>query len=92
MSYEKEALRYHKGPQPGKIEVVLSKPCLSQSDRRLAYTPGAAVMPSIFLSSSPCTISFCETRWPSHLKHSGERRGFPLPSALRGNSCSSPQR
>ena len=31
MSYEKEALRYHKEPRPGKIEVVPSKPCLSQS-------------------------------------------------------------
>jgi malate dehydrogenase (oxaloacetate-decarboxylating)(NADP+) len=43
MSYEKEALRYHKEPRPGKIEVVPSKPCLSQSDLRLAYTPGVAV-------------------------------------------------
>jgi malate dehydrogenase (oxaloacetate-decarboxylating)(NADP+) len=68
MSYEKEALRYHKEPRPGKIEVVPSKPCLSQSDLRLAYTPGAAVLPSIFLSSSPCTISFCETRWAKSSK------------------------
>jgi malate dehydrogenase (oxaloacetate-decarboxylating)(NADP+) len=43
MLYEKEALRYHKEPRPGKIEVVPSKPCLSQSDLSLAYTPGVAI-------------------------------------------------
>ncbi len=43
MSYEKEALRYHKEPRPGKIEVVPSKPCLSQADLSLAYTPGVGV-------------------------------------------------
>ena len=43
MLYEKEALRYHAEPRPGKIEVVPSKPCLSQSDLSLAYTPGVAV-------------------------------------------------
>lgn len=40
---EKEALRYHSQPRPGKIEVVSTKPCLSQSDLSLAYTPGVAV-------------------------------------------------
>ena len=43
MSYDIEALRYHKEPRPGKIEVVPSKPCLTQSDLSLAYTPGVAV-------------------------------------------------
>lgn len=43
MLYETEALRYHKEPRPGKIEVVSSKPCLSQSDLSLAYTPGVAL-------------------------------------------------
>lgn len=43
MLYEKEALRYHAKPRPGKIEVIPSKPCLSQSDLSLAYTPGVAV-------------------------------------------------
>jgi malate dehydrogenase (oxaloacetate-decarboxylating)(NADP+) len=43
MLYEEEVLRYHKEPRPGKIEVVPSKPCLSQADLGLAYTPGVAV-------------------------------------------------
>ena len=38
-----EVLKYHKEPRPGKIEVVPSKPCLSQSDLSLAYTPGVAI-------------------------------------------------
>lgn len=42
MSYEKEAIHYHKDPRPGKIEVVPIKPCVSQSDLCLAYTPGVA--------------------------------------------------
>lgn len=40
---EKRVLRYHQEPRPGKIEVVPSKPCLSQADLSLAYTPGVAV-------------------------------------------------
>ena len=37
-----EALRYHVDGRPGKIEVVPSKPCLTQIDLSLAYTPGVA--------------------------------------------------
>ena len=43
MSFEKEVLQYHKEPRPGKIEVVPSKPCMSQSDLSLADTPGVAI-------------------------------------------------
>ena len=43
MTLHDEALRYHKEPRPGKIEVTPTKPCLSQSDLSLAYTPGVAV-------------------------------------------------
>ncbi|MBF0225072.1 MAG: NADP-dependent malic enzyme [Desulfobacterales bacterium] len=42
MKYELEALRYHKFPKPGKIEVVPLKSCLSQADLSLAYSPGVA--------------------------------------------------
>ena len=42
MIEETEALRYHNQPRPGKIEVVPTKPCLSQSDLSLDYTPGVA--------------------------------------------------
>ncbi|MBL0699491.1 MAG: NADP-dependent malic enzyme [Desulfosarcina sp.] len=43
MLYEKESLIYHSTPCPGKIEVVPLKPCVTQSDLSLAYTPGVAV-------------------------------------------------
>ncbi len=43
MTLQKDALRYHKEPRPGKIEVTPTKPCFSQSDLSLAYTPGVAV-------------------------------------------------
>ncbi len=39
----KEALDYHNLPIPGKIEVVSTKPCKTQQDLSLAYTPGVAV-------------------------------------------------
>lgn len=39
---EKESLEYHKYKRHGKIEVVPSKPCMTQSDLSLAYTPGVA--------------------------------------------------
>jgi len=38
-----EALDYHRLPTPGKISIRPSKPCLTQRDLALAYTPGVAV-------------------------------------------------
>jgi len=40
---KKEALEYHSRGRAGKIQVVPSKPCSSQRDLSLAYTPGVAV-------------------------------------------------
>ncbi len=37
-----EALDYHLQPRPGKIRVEISKPCNTQKDLSLAYTPGVA--------------------------------------------------
>jgi malate dehydrogenase (oxaloacetate-decarboxylating)(NADP+) len=37
-----EALAYHTGKRHGKTEVVPTKPCTSQRDLSLAYTPGVA--------------------------------------------------
>jgi malate dehydrogenase (oxaloacetate-decarboxylating)(NADP+) len=37
-----EALAYHLGTRPGKIEVSPTKPCRTQRDLSLAYTPGVA--------------------------------------------------
>jgi len=36
------ALRYHSNPQPGKLEVVATKPLATQRDLALAYSPGVA--------------------------------------------------
>ena len=42
MSLKDEALNYHKNPKPGKTEIKLTKPCLTQDDLTLAYSPGVA--------------------------------------------------
>jgi malate dehydrogenase (oxaloacetate-decarboxylating)(NADP+) len=39
---KEDALAYHFGARPGKIEVVPTKPCRTQRDLSLAYTPGVA--------------------------------------------------
>ncbi len=39
---KQEALDYHFGKRPGKIEVIPTKPCRTQRDLSLAYTPGVA--------------------------------------------------
>ena len=50
--YEKEALRYHREPRPGKTEVVPTKPFITQADLSLAYTPGVAV-PCLEIEKDP---------------------------------------
>ena len=42
MFLKKESLEYHEKPRPGKIEVVPTKPCETQRELSLAYTPGVA--------------------------------------------------
>jgi len=39
---KQDALDYHRLGRKGKIEVVPSKPCRTQWDLSLAYTPGVA--------------------------------------------------
>ncbi|MEJ2582561.1 MAG: phosphate acyltransferase, partial [Acidobacteriota bacterium] len=39
---KQEALAYHTGKRHGKTEVVPTKPCITQRDLSLAYTPGVA--------------------------------------------------
>jgi len=41
-SLKSRALAYHEHPKPGKLSVDSSKPCLTQDDLSLAYTPGVA--------------------------------------------------
>jgi malate dehydrogenase (oxaloacetate-decarboxylating)(NADP+) len=38
-----DALEYHTRGRPGKIAITLTKPCATQRDLSLAYTPGVAV-------------------------------------------------
>ncbi len=40
---DEDALVYHELPRPGKVSVIPTKPCLTQRDLSLAYTPGVAV-------------------------------------------------
>jgi len=39
---DQDALEYHSQGRKGKIEVISSKPCISQRDLSMAYTPGVA--------------------------------------------------
>ena len=39
---KQRALDYHEFPRPGKVSVESSKPCATQADLSLAYTPGVA--------------------------------------------------
>ncbi|MGD2052978.1 MAG: malic enzyme-like NAD(P)-binding protein [Gammaproteobacteria bacterium] len=40
--YKQQALDYHAGAKPGKIGTQITKPCITQHDLSLAYTPGVA--------------------------------------------------
>jgi malate dehydrogenase (oxaloacetate-decarboxylating)(NADP+) len=47
-----EALAYHTGKRHGKTEVVATKPCQTQRDLSLAYTPGVAE-PCLVIAKDP---------------------------------------
>jgi len=49
---KQQALDYHLGRRPGKIEVTPSKPCRTQRDLSLAYTPGVAE-PCLEIAKNP---------------------------------------
>ena len=50
-----EALEYHSGGRPGKIEVIPSKPTATQRDLSLAYTPGVA-KPCLAIAAEPSDV------------------------------------
>ena len=52
MSNDNAARQYHRQPYPGKIEVIPTKPCITQADLSLAYTPGVAV-PCLDIQKNP---------------------------------------
>ncbi len=47
----REALRYHEFPRPGKTAVFITKPCATQHDLTLAYSPGVAA-PALAIESN----------------------------------------
>src|SRR5271155_2976821 len=49
---KQQALDYHFGTRPGKIEVTPTKPCRTQHDLSLAYTPAVAI-PCMEIHSNP---------------------------------------
>ncbi len=53
--FDDEALEYHSGGRPGKIEVVPSKPTATQRDLSLAYTPGVA-KPCLEIARDPASV------------------------------------
>lgn len=52
MITEYEALEYHRQGRKGKIEIVPTKPCITQRDLSLAYTPGVAI-PCLRIKENP---------------------------------------
>ncbi len=49
---KQQALDYHNGPKPGKIEITPTKPCRTQRDLSMAYTPGVAE-PCLEIQANP---------------------------------------
>ncbi|GBC81337.1 NADP-dependent malic enzyme [bacterium HR10] len=52
MITENEALEYHRQGRKGKIEIIPTKPCITQRDLSLAYTPGVA-FPCLRIKENP---------------------------------------
>jgi malate dehydrogenase (oxaloacetate-decarboxylating)(NADP+) len=52
MIRKNDALEYHRGGRPGKIEVVPTKPLVTQRDLSLAYSPGVAE-PCLEIAATP---------------------------------------
>lgn len=54
-NFDQEALVYHSKGKPGKIEVISSKPCVSEKDLSLAYSPGVAA-PCKVIAKDPSKV------------------------------------
>ncbi|MBN2172440.1 MAG: NADP-dependent malic enzyme [Candidatus Krumholzibacteriota bacterium] len=54
-SLRRAALEYHSRGRKGKIEVTSTKPCVTQRDLSLAYTPGVAA-PCLAIEKDPATV------------------------------------
>ncbi len=54
-AFDREALFFHSGGRPGKIEIIASKPMATQRDLSLAYSPGVAI-PVLAIAADPDTV------------------------------------
>ncbi|NUN05653.1 MAG: NADP-dependent malic enzyme [Bdellovibrio sp.] len=54
-NFDQEALLYHQMGKPGKIEVISSKPCATEKDLALAYSPGVAA-PCKAIAKDPAKV------------------------------------
>lgn len=61
MIRKQDALDYHSIGRPGKVEVVSTKPCATQRDLSLAYTPGVAD-PCLEIEKNPDDVYKYTTR------------------------------
>ncbi len=61
MLSKEDALEYHSVGRPGKIEVVSTKPCTTQRELSLAYTPGVAD-PCLEIEKNPDDVYKYTTR------------------------------
>jgi len=55
------ALRYHRQPKPGKLEIVATKPMATQRDLALAYSPGVAAA-SLAIAADPAEAATLTVR------------------------------
>jgi malate dehydrogenase (oxaloacetate-decarboxylating)(NADP+) len=55
MITKQQALDYHTEGKPGKIEIRPTKPCATQRDLSLAYTPGVA-QPCLMIKDNPSDV------------------------------------
>jgi malate dehydrogenase (oxaloacetate-decarboxylating)(NADP+) len=53
---DQDVFDYHELPRPGKLEVIPSKPCMTQHDLSLAYTPGVA-RPCLAIKENPDVVN-----------------------------------
>ncbi|OIP99373.1 MAG: NADP-dependent malic enzyme [Zetaproteobacteria bacterium CG2_30_46_52] len=60
-AFEQDALDYHSQPTAGKISVRASKPCITQRDLALAYSPGVAV-PCLEIEKDPSKADIYTSR------------------------------
>ena len=56
MIRDQDVFEYHERPRPGKLEVIPSKPCMTQRDLSLAYTPGVA-RPCLAIQDCPEAVN-----------------------------------